>query len=216
MITTKFGQTFFDSTRGQILGLLRKGVKTVEELSVQLKVTDNAVRAHLSTLERDGLIERRGFERGFRKPHFAYVLTSEAEQLFPKAYSTLFNQLLAVLKQKLSTEELEIILREVARSLAAGNMPTENETLESRAQRALAAMESLGGAPDLESTDDGGNLVIKSVSSCPFDTSVSKHPEVCRLAAAFLSEVTGLEVQEHCQKGDRPQCTFEIADNKHG
>ena len=57
---TKFGQNFFESTRGQVIGLLRRGVGTVEELSTKLELTDNAVRAHLATLERDGLVERRG------------------------------------------------------------------------------------------------------------------------------------------------------------
>ncbi len=147
--------------------------------------------------------------RGARKPHFAYVLTTEAEQLFPKAYSTLFNQLLTVLKQTLPATELETILREVARALAVGNTPEENESKESRAQRALAALESLGGASNLQ--DEDGKLSINSVTSCPFDVSVSAHPEVCQLAEAFLSEVTGLNVKERCQKGLLPRCSFEIA-----
>ncbi len=209
MKITKLGQNFFESTRGQIVALLRRGTGTVEELATQLEVTDNAVRAHLTTLERDGLVERRGMRRGARKPHFAYVLTTEAEQLFPKAYSTLFNQLLTVLKQTLPATELETILREVARALAVGNTPEENESKESRAQRALAAFESLGGASNLQ--DEDGKLSINSVTSCPFDVSVSAHPEVCQLAEAFLSEVTGLNVKERCQKGLLPRCSFEIA-----
>ncbi len=209
MKITKLGQNFFESTRGQIVALLRRGTGTVEELATQLEVTDNAVRAHLTTLERDGLVERRGMRRGARKPHFAYVLTTEAEQLFPKAYSTLFNQLLTVLKQTLPATELETILREVARALAVGNTPEENESKESRAQRALAALESLGGASNLQ--DEDGKLSINSVTSCPFDVSVSAHPEVCQLAEAFLSEVTGLNVKERCQKGLLPRCSFEIA-----
>lgn len=213
MITTKFGQNFFDSTRGQILGLLRRGAGTVEELAERLAVTDNAVRAHLATLERDGLVERRGFRQGSRKPHFAYELTHDAEQLFPKAYSTLFNRLIAVLKQRLAPSELEAVLGEVARSLAKGNTPEKNETVESRAHRALATLEAMGGAPNLEKREN--QLVINSVTSCPFDVSVTEHPEVCRLAEAFLSEVTGLRVHEHCRKGETPRCSFEItADRK--
>lgn len=212
MKTTKLRQNFFESTRGQIVGLLRRGIGTVEELAAELAVTDNAVRAHLATLERDGLVERRGMRRGARKPHFAYALTGEAEQLFPKAYSTLFNQLLEVLKQRLPPPELEIVLREVARALAVGNTPEENETVENRAQRALTALESLGGASSLENAD--GKFSVKSVTSCPFDVSVSAHPEVCRLAEAFLSEVTGLKVREHCQKGLLPKCSFEITNER--
>jgi predicted ArsR family transcriptional regulator len=212
MKDTKFGQNFFESTRGQVLALLRRGIGTVEELSTELELTDNAVRAHLATLERDGLIERRGMQRGLRKPHFNYVLTSEAEQLYPKAYSTLFNQLLAILKQRIAPEELETILSEVAHSLAAGNTAEAGETFENRVQRALATLESMGGAPALKNEDD--KLVIDSVTSCPFDVTVSQHPEVCRLAEAFLSEVTGLKIKEHCRKGEHPKCSFEIMEDK--
>jgi predicted ArsR family transcriptional regulator len=208
---TKFGQTFFESTRGQVLGLLRRGIGTVEELSAQLNLTDNAVRSHLATLERDGLVERRGLQPGLRKPHFHYGLTAEAEQLFPKAYSTLFNQLLAILKRRIAPDELEAILGEVAHSLAEGNIPGETESVESRTERALATLESMGGATALKNED--GKLRIESVTSCPFDVSVSQHPEVCRLAEAFLSEVSGLKIKEHCRKGDHPKCSFEIIED---
>ena len=209
---TKFGQSFFESSRGQVLGLLRRGIGTVEELSTELELTDNAVRAHLTTLERDGLVKRNGTQKGLRKPHVNYVLTSEAEQLFPKAYSTLFTQLLTILKRRVGAEELESILSEVAQSLAAGNTPEENETVNSRAGRAIATFESMGGAPALRNDDD--KLMIVSVTSCPFDAAVSRHPEVCRLAETFLSEVTGMKIREHCQKGERPKCSFEIVEDK--
>jgi len=38
--------------------------------------------------------------RGLRKPHYAYSLTPEAEQLFPKAYGALLGELLTVLEQR--------------------------------------------------------------------------------------------------------------------
>ncbi len=78
MKSTKFGQTFFESTRGQVVSHLRSGVSLVEELAQLLGLTNNAVRAHLATLERDGLIKRNGIIRGLRKPHFAYKLTDDA------------------------------------------------------------------------------------------------------------------------------------------
>jgi predicted ArsR family transcriptional regulator len=214
MKDTKFGQTFFDSTRGQVLGLLRRGVGTVEELSKELRLTDNAVRAHLATLERDRLVERRGTQPGTRKPHAYYALTSEAEQLYPKAYSTLFNQLLSTLKRRITADELEAILGEVAHSLAAGVSADASETVEERGQKALVAMESMGGAPELANED--GKLKLSSVTSCPFDVAVSEHPEVCRLAEAFLSEVTGLKVKEHCTKGEHAKCKFELDEEPAG
>ena len=65
------------------------------------------MRAHLLSLERDGLSKQSGLQRVTRKPHLAYSLTEEAEHLFPKAYDALLNQLIAVLKARLPPMALE-------------------------------------------------------------------------------------------------------------
>jgi len=51
---------FFESTRGQIVTILRGSPATVDELARKLELTDNAVRAHLLTLERDGIVRQSG------------------------------------------------------------------------------------------------------------------------------------------------------------
>jgi predicted ArsR family transcriptional regulator len=55
-------ERFFDSTRGQIVMMLRGATRTVDELAKELELTDNAVRAHLTTLERDGLVKQIHYE----------------------------------------------------------------------------------------------------------------------------------------------------------
>jgi predicted ArsR family transcriptional regulator len=205
---TKLDKRFFDSTRGRIVGLLRGTTKTVNDLAKDLELTDNAVRAHLLSLERDGLIRQSGVQRGTRKPHFAYELTDEAEHLFPKAYDVLLNQLIAVLKGQLTQPALEQVFREVGRELAKAHVTDEKSgRLENRAEKALVALESIGGTARVE--DEAGKLVIKSVS-CPLANSVSEHPEVCHLAEALLSEIIGAEVHERCEREPSPRCRFEI------
>ena len=144
MKRTKLDKRFFGSTRGRIVTLVRGTRKTVNELAEELKLTDNAVRAHLLSLERDGLIRQSGVQRGTRKPHFAYELTDEAEHLFPKAYDALLNQLITVLKTRLTSKALKEVLREVGRSLA-GNQ-TSGGDLETRVGKGLMALEAIGGS----------------------------------------------------------------------
>ena len=207
---TKFGQNFFGSTRGRVLDLIRKGVSTVEDLSRNLSLTDNAVRAHLATLERDRLVEQHGLQRGLRKPHFSYRLTAEAEHLFPKAYHTLLSRLLFVLKLRLEPGQLDLILKEVAGTLAAGlNAEPADETIENKAERAAAVLEELGGAARIES--DGEKVFIRSNGGCPFSEVVTEHPEICRLAETLLSEITGTAVSEICERGEAPRCSFEFS-----
>ena len=207
---TRFGQNFFGSTRGRVLEAIRSGANTVEELSRRLELTDNAVRAHLGTLERDRLVEQHGLQRGSRRPHFSYRLTAEAEQLFPKAYHTLLSRVLVVLKLRLPAEQFQEILREVAATLAAGlNTKRGTDTAQGRAATAMAVLQELGGTPRVET--DGDKLLIRSSGGCPFSEVVSEHPEICRLAEILLTEITGTAVSEACERGKSPRCTFEIA-----
>lgn len=198
---------FFESTRGQIVTILRGGACTVEELAEKLSLTDNAVRAHLSTLERDGLVRQSGLRRGPRKPHFTYVLTEQADRLFPKAYDALLNQLIGVLKTRLTPPEIEGVLREVGRALAANAPAGKSANLESRVQSALKVLEAIGGAAEVVKHED--KLVIQA-SGCPLDAAVKVHPEVCRLAESLVAEIVKAPVHEKCDRSGRPKCRFEI------
>lgn len=203
----KLDQRFFESTRGQIVTILRGSPRTVDELATKLELTDNAVRAHLSTLERDGLVRQSGIRRGARKPHFTYALTEEADRLFPKAYDALLNQLIAVLKSRLSPAEIEDVLREVGRAIAANTPAAADATLRSRVLRALAVLEAIGGSAEIEEQD--GKFVIRG-NGCPLAAAVNVHPEVCRLAETLVGEIVKAPVVEKCDRESRPRCRFEI------
>jgi predicted ArsR family transcriptional regulator len=212
MKATKFGERFFDSSRGRIVTLLRVRSMTVNELAEELGLTDNAVRAHLLSLERDGLVRQAGVQRGTRKPHFAYELTAEAEDLFPKAYDVVLNQFISVLKDRLSSGTLDEVLREVGDSVAASTLSAERGgSLESRVEKAAHVLESLGGSARVEK--EGKQFVIRS-GSCPLAAAVINHPEVCRLAEALVEKIVGAPVQEKCNREVSPQCRFEIAGTK--
>ena len=53
MALKRWDQRFFESTRGRVVARLRRRRHTVEELAQELELTDNAIRAHLATLERE-------------------------------------------------------------------------------------------------------------------------------------------------------------------
>src|SRR4051812_35936749 len=110
------------STRGKILGFLRSGERTVNDLAADLELTDNAVRAHLASLERDGLIHQVGTQAGFRKPHALYALTPDAEQFFPKSYGPLLSLVLDVIGKKLSVRDFRSAMRSVGKTVAGEHL----------------------------------------------------------------------------------------------
>jgi predicted ArsR family transcriptional regulator len=203
-------QKFFRSTRGRIVTLLRRSGRTVEELARELGLTDNGVRAHLATLERDGVVRQRGSVRrgsGAGKPAYVYELTPEAEAMFPKAYEPVLRQLLDVLSERLGLEESEAVLRMVGRRLAE-EQGVSVDGVRPRLEAAVGVLNELGGLAELEERD--GDFVIRGYS-CPLTSVVPDHPEVCRMAEALLTELTGLPIHEYCDRSESPRCCFEVA-----
>jgi predicted ArsR family transcriptional regulator len=209
-LATNWDQRFFESTRGQIVTLLRRSGRTVEDLAGALDLTDNGVRAHLAVLERDGIARQRGSVRrssGGGKPAYVYELTQEGEDLFPKAYEPTLRRLLDVLSNQLGPEESEALLRSVGHRLAEEHS-TRADWAHARLETAVEVLNELGGLAELEERD--GAVVIRGYS-CPLAGVTPDHPEVCRMAEALVAEVAGVSVHERCDRGERPRCCFEIA-----
>jgi predicted ArsR family transcriptional regulator len=209
-LATNWDEKFFESTRGQIVTLLRRSNRTVEELARALDVTDNGIRAHLAVLERDGIVRQRGSVRrssGGGKPAYVYELSQEGEDLFPKAYEPTLRRLLDIMSERLGPEESEALLRSVGRRLAEEHS-TQSDGAHARLEAAAGVLNELGGLTELEEQD--GTLVIQGYS-CPLGAVTPDHPEVCRMAEALVAEVAGVPVNERCDRGERPRCCFEVA-----
>jgi predicted ArsR family transcriptional regulator len=203
-----WNKRLLSSTRGRIIVLLRSSNQTVTELAEALDVTDNAVRAHLATLERDGLVQQSGVKAGTRKPHHEYELTAEAEQLFPKSLGLIFNHFLTVLGEQFSAEDSDKFFAEVARRLAAETAQQVKAcSLEERSQAGVDLVSALGGLATLKKQED--NLLIQGIS-CPVAAIACEHREACQMLAMLISEITQTPVVERCNRGEKVQCNFEI------
>ncbi len=206
MPASAWDHRFFASTRGQVVTLLRRGERTVDDLAGALDLTDNAVRAHLAALERDGLVAQTGARRGGGKPAYTYDLTPEAERLFPKAYGALLHELLDVLAERLPPDALADALREVGHRVAAGRAAPGGD-LRKRVGHAVALLGELGGLAEVEERE--GGFVIRGCS-CPLAAAVAGHPEACLLAETLLTDVVGVPVRQVCDQGPPPSCRFEV------
>ncbi len=203
------GERLLASTRGKILVLLRAENRTVNELAAALNLTDNAVRAHLVKLERDGLVQQRGMRRGTRKPHVTYALSAEAESIFPKAYGLLLNHLVTVISKRLPSRALRATMRNVGRALAEGHL----ELLKGRSRRdrikaAIDALNELGGSAKFEENE--GKQFIYGRNGCPLAAVTASHPEACLIVQSLVSKVVGVRTKKCCEYGETPRCCFEL------
>lgn len=204
---TPHNERFWSSTRGRIVVLLRGAVRTVGELAQALELTDNAVRAHLTALERDGLVQLAGSRKGVRKPNLTYQLSPEAGHLFPREYASVLSGLLDVLKVRMPTAELVDVLRAVGHRMASRYRAVAGPDAEptGHLDRGLAVLHDLGGFCQSEAREGG---VVLSCRDCPLAAVATTHPEVCRLVETVLADVLDATVRERCEP---PRCEFEVA-----
>src|SRR6476469_7120910 len=200
-------QRFMGETRVEMLRLLRRSRQTITSLADARRLTDNAGRTHVAVLEREGVVEHVGTQRDTGgKPARVYDLTSEGEELFPKAYALVLGGLVEENARSEGEGRAVGLLRAVGRRIGEG-VPAPDGT-EARAKAAAAALRSLGG--DLEVAPADGGWQLKGYG-CPLSAVTAGRPEVCALAQALVEEITGRPVTERCDRGARPRCGFHVA-----
>ena len=203
------GRRFWESSRGHLVALLRRGALTVEDMAQSLGVTDNAVRNHLTMLERDGLVRQVGVRRGSGagKPAVLYELHPDAEPLFSRAYAPVLTTVVDVLVDALPAKDSERLLREVGSRIAHSVGGTATGDLSERVHAAAAVLTALGGDVHVESTATGHRI---RGSGCPLSSVVERRPEVCRAVEAMVSDVAGSAAQSRCEYEGRPRCCFDF------
>jgi predicted ArsR family transcriptional regulator len=202
------GESLLRTTKGQILVMLCRERLTVAECADRLGISNNAARAQLERLERDGLVAKAGSRPGVRKPHAEYELTAEALKLFPRAYEPVLVQVVNVLSDRLRPGAARALLLDAGRQL----LQRKIGALRGRRprQRLAELMEKLNGwGLGIDVTEQPGKTVVRSCS-CPIASVVTNRPELCGLFATALGELLGAEVFETCERGESARCRFEL------
>lgn len=198
------------AVRGRIIGMLRRRPQSIEELATELDVTDNAVRAHVQTLEREGLVRPAGVRRegNVGKPATLFAIAPEAEPLFSTAYAPVLQALVAALGERMSDEELQALFREVGRKLVPQPASGKGQpTLDQRVKAAATLLEALGGELEVSRTGDG--YVLRGFA-CPLSAAVRVQPSVCLAVQELVSGIVQLPARECCERGDTSRCCFVV------
>src|SRR5712664_496412 len=108
------------STRMEVLELLRrKGRCSAETIASDLRVTPNAVRQHLTNLERDGLVVSHPERSGRGRPSLLFSLTERADSVFPKRYGQLATMVLQEVQEMGGPDALDEVFERMASRHAA-------------------------------------------------------------------------------------------------
>ena len=193
-------------TRGRIIDLIRRSPTTVTDIASRLGLTYNAVRSHLSALERDGLIRTGGMRRGGTKPAVVYELAPGADDVLSRAYMPFASHLVRALTERLPEPELDEIMRDVGSRLAA-EWPRPQGTLGDRVEKMSALLTELGAPNEIERSEMGWRI---RGFGCLLAATVHNRPHVCRAMESLLTTLVNVPVRECCDRLDRPRCCFEI------
>ena len=202
-------QQLLDTSRGRIVALLQREALTTDDIASKLDLTPNAVRAHLTAMERDGLVQRTGRRAGTTRPSNVFELTAEVEQLLSQAYLPFLTHVVDVFANTVDQAQVERLMREVGKTLADSmTFPARSSaTLHARVAAASELLNTQLGA--LTHVEANGTCVIRGMS-CPLAALTGKHPAVCLALESMLTELIGANVQECCDRTGRPKCCFEI------
>lgn len=187
----------------EILLTRREGGATLDELARQLGVTRNAVRQHVTALERDGLVEAKALRPTGRRPSRTYGLTVEGGELFPRQYDLLALKTLEAVRDALGEEAVEAVLDSMVEELARAWLP-ELEALEAteRRERVAAIMNQLGY--HARATEGGVSAI-----NCVFHKVARETRAVCRFDERLLSRLLGDTVRlSHCMADGDDRCAF--------
>jgi predicted ArsR family transcriptional regulator len=199
---------FFETTRGQIVRLLCSGAQTVTELGGRLKVSENAVRSHLAALDREGLVRLTGKRPGTRKPHFSYELTPKAHHLFRKGYEPVLLELLEVLTERESPEDLRELALDVGQRFVQTYLPKLMEKKPSSRLTMLVSTACNADVP-LAVSHHNGDAIIRGCS-CPLTSVIKRKPELCNVIARLLTEILEQPVEQQCDHHGAPRCEFRL------
>lgn len=204
--------TFGGRQHGLLTLLLEtKSGLSADELAGRLDISRSAVHQHLTALERDGYIEKSAREPRGGRPGYAWRLTDRGVHLFPKHYALFSDLLIESLKDKLGSEALTDLLRDLGARLAKDYAP-QLEGLAPEEQIAAVAriMQELGyqarTAPDA-----GGGPPLIDARNCVYHHLAREHREVCDFDLALLSSLLGADIEHlECMVRGGSACRFRV------
>jgi predicted ArsR family transcriptional regulator len=206
MTTEEGGMALLGETRAHIVDLLLEGARTTHQLAASLEIHHTAVRAHLDGLERNGLVVAEFRHEGVGRPKKYYALTEDGRELLPRRYQLMLEIILENLMKTHGREEVERLMRAVARELASKlEVAAVDAPLADRVKKAVEALNELGFRASVKK-DQGQFTIVRT--SCVFQqTAAAHHDLVCQvfdqeLLNASLAGDAHVEMVQSQAKGD--------------
>jgi len=199
----------------QLLELLlkSKGGLTADELSAGLKITRNAVRQHLATLENDGLTASGATRPSGGRPQQLYVLTDKGKEVFPRHYSWFAQLVVEAIKREHGSGGLTKRLSDIGTAVGE-QMRGQSPGLNSREEKVVklaGMMDQLG----YNARRAAGSGQVVEADNCVFHELAMKTPEICQFDLAMMAAFTDSKIDhQECMARGGNLCRFKFTAKK--
>ncbi len=178
-----------------------------------LGVTTTAVRQQLNALQASGYLHRREERSGVGRPHYIYVATDAARELFACRCDVLALTMLQEMYGMVGAEQMGSLLQRVALRLADRYAESVTATgLQHRVEELAGALGGQGVLTDVSALDD--NTIALKLYNCPYHDLAFAHREVCEMDQQMMEQVLGTDVAlDDCIMDGDGSCSFVITQN---
>ncbi len=210
-LSDAIGDQLQPTRRKIVLALRQHGGLTAAELAEILGITSMGVRRHLTTLERDKLVRYELVQRGKGRPSYVYRLSPGAENLFPKTYAQLANELLGYL----ATDEgegtiLRLFERRAERRIRGAQAQLAGKVAADRIVALAGILSAEGYLADWEQERE--NVFWLREHNCAVHDVASEFSAACTSELLFLQTVLpeATVTREHHMMGGEMMCAYRI------
>ncbi|MCT2197538.1 transcriptional regulator [Paenibacillus sp. p3-SID1389] len=199
------------STRERILHLMKTaGPLSAKDLTTELQITEMAVRRHLGTMERDGLIESKMIRQTAGRPTAVYGLTELAEGLFPKRYHSLTLDLLDELAEESGEDMVDRLFDRRKEKLSRKYMSEmQGKSLTEKVRTLSEIQNDNGYMTELQETDHGEYVLMEH--NCPISQIANRYNHACDCELKLFESLLDADVERtECLAQQGRKCVYVI------
>ena len=174
-----------EARRDVLYAVRRRGEATVEQVAESLAMTVSGARQHLAALAEAGLVAARDLPPAGRgRPRQVHRATPLADDLFPKAYGELTNELLGYLDADL---ERELFDRRRTARIDRAQLRLAGRPLDEQVTELARILDEDGYMAFARAHPDGSFDVVER--NCAIAAVAARHPDACRSELEFIRAV---------------------------
>jgi len=204
LLTTK------TSTKDRILDLLKKEVSlSVNDFTEQLQITHMAVRKHLATLEKDGLVLSVERKQPMGRPLQLYSLTQKGERVFPKNYEGITLEFLKDIEEIHGEDSIHLLFKKREDRLTTEySTRLKTNSLPERLNEIVQIQNEKGYMASIRQIDEHSFELIEY--NCPIYSVAQEYKMACHCETEMFKKVVGTDLVHRttCKTDGDNHCKF--------